>query len=71
MIIVKVEEGESIDRALKRFKRRIERAGIMREVRERQFYKKPSERRREILNRAIHLNRLKLMREGRLKVTKK
>ncbi len=71
MIIVKVEEGETIDRALKRFKRRIEKAGIMREVRERQFYKKPSERRREILAKAIYRNRMRLLREGRLKVKKK
>ncbi len=71
MIIVKVEEGETIDRALKRFKRRIEKSGIMREVRERQFYKKPSEVRREILAKAIYRNRMRLLREGRLKVNKK
>ncbi len=71
MIIVKVEEGETIDRALKRFKRRIEKAGIMREVRERQFYRKPSEIRKEILAKAIYRNRMRLLREGRLKVKKK
>ena len=71
MIIVKVDEGETIDRALKRFKRRIEKSGIMREIRERQFYRKPSEVRREILAKAIYRNRMRLLREGRLKVNKK
>ncbi len=71
MIVVKVEEGETIDRALKRFKRRIEKSGIMREVRERQFYKKPSEERREILAKAIYRNRMRLIREGKIKVNKK
>jgi len=71
MIVVKVEEGETIDRALKRFKRRIEKAGIMREVRERQFYKKPSEVHREILAKAIYRSRMRLIREGKIKMNKK
>ncbi len=59
MLIVKVKEGESIDKALKRFKRKFEKAGILREIRERQAYKKPSERRREQIKRAIYIQRLK------------
>lgn len=71
MIVVKVDEGENIDRALKRFKRRIEKAGIMREVRERQFYRKPSEIRKEILAKAAYRTRMRLIREGKIKVNKK
>ncbi len=59
MLIVKVKEGESIDKALKRFKRKFEKAGILREIRERQAYKKPSERRREQLLKAIYIQKLR------------
>ena len=59
MLVVKVKEGENIDKALKRFKKKFEKAGILKEIRERQFYKKPSERRREILRRAIFIQKLR------------
>lgn len=59
MIIVKVKEGENIDRALRRFKRKFERTGTLREIRERKEYKKPSERRREQIQRAIYKEMLK------------
>ena len=39
---VLVREGEHIDRALKRFKRKVEQAGILKEVRKREHYLKPS-----------------------------
>ena len=41
MLIIKVEENETIDRALKRFKKKFERTGILRRIRERKFYEKP------------------------------
>jgi len=63
MIIVPVKEGESIDKALKRFKRKFEKTGILKELRERQAYKKPSERRKEILKRAIFLQKLRQEKE--------
>ncbi len=51
MLIIDVKEGESIDRALKKYKRKFERAGMMREVRRRKYFTKPSvERRHEVLN---------------------
>jgi small subunit ribosomal protein S21 len=46
MIIINVKENESIDKALKRFKKKFERTGILREIRERNFYEKPSVKRR-------------------------
>lgn len=52
MIIVPVKENENIERALKRFKRKFERTGTIRELRSRQAYKKPSIRRREEIIRA-------------------
>ena len=48
MIIIPVKEGENNERALKKYKRKFEKTGIMRELRERQAYMKPSVRRREI-----------------------
>lgn len=44
---VKVREGESLESALKRFKKKTARAGVMSEVRKREHYEKPSERKRE------------------------
>lgn len=59
MIIVPVKEGESIDRALKKFKRKFEKTGIIRELRTRQAYIKPSVRRREELKKAIYVQQLR------------
>ena len=42
MIIVPVKDGENIDRALKRFKRKYEKTGVVKELRRRQAFEKPS-----------------------------
>ena len=50
MIIVNVKENESIDKALKRFKKKFEKTGVLRELRGRTFFQKPSiKRRQEVL----------------------
>lgn len=46
MIVVNVKENESIDKALKRFKKKFERTGVLKEFRSRSYYEKPSVRRR-------------------------
>lgn len=46
MIIINVKENESIDKALKRFKKKFERTGVLRELRSRQQFEKPSISRR-------------------------
>lgn len=46
MIIINVKENESIDKALKRFKKKFERTGVLKEIRQRNFYEKPSIKRR-------------------------
>ena len=43
---VKVRENESFDNALKRFKKQCEKAGILSEVRKREYYEKPSVKRK-------------------------
>jgi small subunit ribosomal protein S21 len=44
---VQVRDNESIDSALRRFKKELEQAGILREVREHQHYEKPSDKKRK------------------------
>jgi small subunit ribosomal protein S21 len=46
LAIIQVEEGEPIDRALKRFKKECQKAGIQAEVRRREFHEKPSVKRK-------------------------
>tara|TARA_A100001011_G_scaffold294477_1_gene306600 strand:+ start:982 stop:1176 length:195 start_codon:yes stop_codon:yes gene_type:complete len=59
MLIIPVKEGESIDRALKRFKRKFDRTGKLKSLRERQAYIKPSIRQRDKLIKATYVQRLK------------
>ena len=42
MIVVPLKEGESIEKALKKFKRKFEKTGIVKELRNRQAFTKPS-----------------------------
>jgi len=60
MIIVPVKEGENIDRALKKFKRKFEKTGVVRELRGRKAFIKPSVRRREEVKKAIYVQKLQL-----------
>lgn len=53
MIIINVKENESIDKALKRFKKKFEKTGILKQVRARAHYEKKSvSNRREVLRAA-------------------
>ena len=47
MVEIQVRDKESLERALRRFKKKWERAGILRELRSRSFYIKPSDEKRE------------------------
>lgn len=47
MLIVQVKDGESIDRALKKYKRKFDRTGVIKELRRRQQFTKPSVERRQ------------------------
>ena len=46
MVSVKVGENEPFERALKRFKKKYEKAGILKDVRSRSYYLKPSDAKR-------------------------
>ena len=58
MIIVPVKEGENIERALKKFKRKFEKTGVIKELRIRQAFKKPSEKRRDVVKRAVYIQKI-------------
>lgn len=59
MLIIPVKEGENIDRALKRFKRKFDRTGRMRQLRKRQQFTKPSVERRQQILKARYIQRLR------------
>ncbi|RMF63688.1 MAG: 30S ribosomal protein S21 [Calditrichaeota bacterium] len=46
MIVVNIKKGESIDRALKRFKQQCQRAGIHKDLKKSSYYLKPSEKKK-------------------------
>jgi len=46
MLIIKVKDNESIDKALKRFKKKFEKTGVLKQLRSRTYYEKPSVARR-------------------------
>ena len=53
MLIINIKENESIDKALKRFKKKFEKTGVLKELRERTSFTKPSvQRRSEIIHAA-------------------
>ncbi len=55
MFVVKKKKGESEDRLIARFKKRVLDEGILLELRDRERYKKPAERRKEQKYRIKHL----------------
>ena len=58
MIIVPIKEGENIEKALKKFKRKFEKTGITKELRERQAFTKPSVQKRKQKIHAIYVQKL-------------
>ncbi|MCK5028246.1 MAG: 30S ribosomal protein S21 [Bacteroidales bacterium] len=63
MIVVPLKEGENIERALKKFKRKFEKTGVVKELRERQAYTKPSIKNRELRKKAIYVQQIQLKEE--------
>ena len=58
MIIMPVKEGENIEKALKKFKRKYERTGVLKELRRRQYFTKPSVAKRIGMQHAIYVEKL-------------
>lgn len=59
MIIVPIKEGDTIDKALKRLKKKFDKIGVKREYRTRQEFTKKSVIKREQLRKAIYVQRLR------------
>ncbi|HET7921665.1 MAG TPA: 30S ribosomal protein S21 [Gammaproteobacteria bacterium] len=60
---VRVKENEHFDAALRRFKRACEKAGVMTELRRREFYEKPTQERKRKQAAAVKRHMKKLSRE--------
>ncbi len=60
MVEVTIREGEPLEKALRRFKKKWERAGVLRDVKKRSFYEKPSDAKR--ISRKKALRRMARMR---------
>jgi small subunit ribosomal protein S21 len=53
MTKIEIRKGESLDKALRKFKTQMRREGVIDEIKKRESYSKPSERRREKLAKAV------------------
>ncbi|MFN0200934.1 MAG: 30S ribosomal protein S21 [Bacteroidia bacterium] len=57
MLIIDIKDGEALDKALRRFKKKFEKVGILKETRRRSTYSKPSEVKKEQLKKAVSRQR--------------
>ncbi|TVP43934.1 MAG: 30S ribosomal protein S21 [Gemmatimonadales bacterium] len=62
---VVVQEGENLERALRKFKRKVQRSGLYSELRKRRFYEKPSAQRKRKREAAIRRERRRVRRDDR------
>ena len=65
MPVVKIKDSEPFDIALRRFKRSCEKAGILAEIRRREFYEKPTSVRKRKAAAAVKRHMKKVSRESR------
>ena len=63
---IKVRDNEGFDSAIRRFKRVVEKSGILSEMRRREFHETPSEKKKRALAAAVKRFRKKQMREARV-----
>ena len=63
MIVVPVKEGENIEKALKKFKRKFEKIDVVKELRARQQFDKPSVLNRLKRERAVYVQKLQQVEE--------
>jgi len=59
MLIIPIKDGEGIDRALKRYKRKFDKTGVVRQLRRRQAFIKPSITKRAVVQKAEYIQTLK------------
>ena len=61
MLIIKIKKGENINRALKRFKVKTKKTGLIKEIRSRQEFVKPSAKKRDKKKKAIRTRKYREM----------
>lgn len=60
MLIVKLKKGDNINKALKRFKQKVRNTKLIKQVRENQYFEKPSAARRKAKKKAVRINQWKI-----------
>lgn len=65
---VTVMEGENLERALRKFKRKVQRSGLYSELRKRRFYEKPSAQKKRKREAAIRRERRRQRRDPRPRI---
>lgn len=63
MLVIPIKEGENVERALKKFKRKFEKTAVVKELRERQQFTKPSVKRRSVIKKAAYVQNLRRQEE--------
>jgi len=64
MLIIEIKDGEPIDKALKRYKRKFQNSGVMRELRSRKEFTKPSVQKRNQKLKAVYRDKVRLEEEN-------
>jgi small subunit ribosomal protein S21 len=59
MLIVPVKDGESIEKSLKKFKKKVEKTGLIKELRNRQKFTKPSVEKRTTMIKAVFREKMR------------
>jgi small subunit ribosomal protein S21 len=59
MLIIKVGKNEKIERALKRYKKKFKKVGLIKKLRSLEYYEKPSSKRRNIIDKAKYIQKTK------------
>jgi len=60
MLIIQIKEGDTIEKALKKYKKKFEKTGVVKQLRARTKFTKPSIRRREEIIKAIYKQKIQI-----------
>lgn len=60
MLIIQIKEGDNIEKALKKYKKKFEKTGVVKQLRDRSKFTKPSVRRREEIIKAAYKQKLQI-----------
>jgi small subunit ribosomal protein S21 len=64
MLIIKQEKGENIERMLKRYKKKVDKTKLLKNLRDKKQFTKPSEEKRKEKQKAIYIEKLNLDENG-------